>query len=982
MAGIVIKKPDSHKREYSFLELENGIKVIIASEPKCDKAGASLCVNVGMCHERKDLPGLAHFLEHMLFTGTTKYPKEGEYHEFIQQNGGMANAYTMCFFTNYMFEVKPDALEGALDRFSRFFYEPLLTRDCVEREINAVDSEFQGGSTQPWWRSLGILNMSANPEHPFHVACGNNKVLRDEPKERGIDLYDEMVKLYSACYSGNGMTLCVLGRQSVSELESFVKSMFAPVVNKGVTMPIGDACSDKPPFLPQDWNRLLLQNPVQDMKELIFSWVVPYQAPSWRSKPTYYIRHLLGHEGVGSVISVLKQKGIIKGCYAGDGAWVEGAFSLVNVVFELTDEGLEHIEEIGIHLFAFIGMLQKSRPERWIFDELSKLAEIQFKFEEDSHPFQLCQDVSLALQELPPAEVLSGKSQIYEFLPDQIESVLALLTLDSVRVGNQAKSLAERCTEKDTTYDSPMVFLPIEESWRTKWSAAVGTTAEDSKSFSASLGIHLPRPNPFIPEDLSLRELPAEVQQVPVALKGLPPPLAAVFHRQDDVLKQPKAKASFLLYTPFLSANIESYVKAELWCSCVDEALKEFSYDATVAGVGFAVGLGSGSVNLMVEGFNDKLGVLLDAVLEKILSMKEIPENVFSIVYDAYADDIRNAAFHSQPYSQCSMRFAELTSRGAVYPSYKRFETSKGITRESLSNLAAELFHASGCHVEALIHGNMTAKEAEMLCCRLVQKLKLEKPLRALPERAEAELPAGSTVWFLDGTDKEDPNHAVFMRAQFPKRVESDMLLQLLCKLLSPKYFDDLRTKQQLGYIVQMGFTTGMQFSYLLAMAQTEFPPDYVRSQISAFLQEHLLKVQDSLDEEEFATCRAGLLAELKVKHKTLSEECGRYLGHMLNRTYDFERRQRAIDFVENVVSSEQLKSFVRTEVAAAPRIFSQVKKQNPKQDKDLPEGASIPEDPPILRKWNTHVETVQSFASSAVWRPISSAVEPVVSRL
>ena len=57
---------------------------------------------------RKDLPGLAHFLEHMLFTGTAKYPKEGEYHEFIQQNGGMANAYTACYFTNYMLEPKRD----------------------------------------------------------------------------------------------------------------------------------------------------------------------------------------------------------------------------------------------------------------------------------------------------------------------------------------------------------------------------------------------------------------------------------------------------------------------------------------------------------------------------------------------------------------------------------------------------------------------------------------------------------------------------------------------------------------------------------------------------------------------------------------------------------------------------------------------------------------------------------------------------------
>ncbi|CAE7927034.1 IDE [Symbiodinium sp. KB8] len=91
----------------------------------------------------------------MLFTGTKKYPKEGEYHEFIKQNGGAANANTGCWTTNYMFQVKVEALGDALDRFARFFSEPLLTKDCTDREINAVDSEFQAGVTNPFWRDIG-----------------------------------------------------------------------------------------------------------------------------------------------------------------------------------------------------------------------------------------------------------------------------------------------------------------------------------------------------------------------------------------------------------------------------------------------------------------------------------------------------------------------------------------------------------------------------------------------------------------------------------------------------------------------------------------------------------------------------------------------------------------------------------------------------------------------------------------------------------
>ncbi len=58
--------------------------------------------------------------------------------------------YTSCSppyaqeFTNYHFDCKPDALHGALQRFSQFFVAPLCKADALEREVNAVDNEFSG----------------------------------------------------------------------------------------------------------------------------------------------------------------------------------------------------------------------------------------------------------------------------------------------------------------------------------------------------------------------------------------------------------------------------------------------------------------------------------------------------------------------------------------------------------------------------------------------------------------------------------------------------------------------------------------------------------------------------------------------------------------------------------------------------------------------------------------------------------------------
>lgn len=61
-----------------------------------------------------NLPGLAHFCEHMLFLGTDKYPSENEYSKFISSHGGITNAYTATDHTNYHFDIAPEHLHVSL----------------------------------------------------------------------------------------------------------------------------------------------------------------------------------------------------------------------------------------------------------------------------------------------------------------------------------------------------------------------------------------------------------------------------------------------------------------------------------------------------------------------------------------------------------------------------------------------------------------------------------------------------------------------------------------------------------------------------------------------------------------------------------------------------------------------------------------------------------------------------------------------------
>ena len=80
---------------------------------------AAMDVGVGSSSEPEELPGLAHFVEHMLFLGTDKYPREDEYTSFLEMHGGESNAFTAHEDTHYFFDVHHSQLDGALDRFAQ-----------------------------------------------------------------------------------------------------------------------------------------------------------------------------------------------------------------------------------------------------------------------------------------------------------------------------------------------------------------------------------------------------------------------------------------------------------------------------------------------------------------------------------------------------------------------------------------------------------------------------------------------------------------------------------------------------------------------------------------------------------------------------------------------------------------------------------------------------------------------------------------------
>ena len=119
--------------------LDNGLKVMLISDPCAIKSAASLEVQTGSIHDTKGCSGIATLLQMSLMKSSKKFTKEKAYAEFLLKNGGDSNSYTSLYNTNYHFEIYSSAFYDGLDRFSSFFVSPKFNKKSTQPEMDAIN---------------------------------------------------------------------------------------------------------------------------------------------------------------------------------------------------------------------------------------------------------------------------------------------------------------------------------------------------------------------------------------------------------------------------------------------------------------------------------------------------------------------------------------------------------------------------------------------------------------------------------------------------------------------------------------------------------------------------------------------------------------------------------------------------------------------------------------------------------------------------
>ncbi|XP_049354537.1 insulin-degrading enzyme-like 1, peroxisomal [Solanum verrucosum] len=903
---VEIFKARSDKREYRRIVLQNSLEVLLISDPETDKCAASMEVSVGYYSDPKGLEGLAHFLEHMLFYASEKYPVENSYSKYITQHGGSTNAFTSSERTNFYFDINADCFEEALDRFAQFFVKPLMSPDATTREIKAVDSENQNNLLSDGHRVYQLQKHLSSKDHPYHkFGTGNWDTLEVRPKARGLNTREKLLKFYKENYSANLMHLVVYSKDCLDKAQTLVQGIFQEVPNTNRSYsPVTDQ-----PCKSEHLQILVRAVPIKQGHSLRLEWPIIPDLTHYKEGPSLYLSHLIGHEGEGSLFYILKKLGWATSLSAGESGGGHH-FSFFEVYISLTDAGHDHFEDVVALVFKYIHLLRQAGARKWIFDELSAISETNFHYQDKSSPIGYVVYVASNMQFYPPIDWLVGSSLPSRFSPDIIEAVLNDLTPQNVRIFWVSTKFDGNTDSMEPWYETAYSLEKITSSVIEQWMEK----APDGN-------LHLPVPNMFIPTDLSIKTV-SNKMNFPVLLRKSP--YSRLWYKPDTLFSMPKGYCIIDFICPQSRSSPESAVLTCIFVRLLKDYLNDYAYDAEIAGLGYWISGHCSGFEVTVSGYNHKMRILLEKVIDRITNFKVEPDRFF-VIKELFLKQYQNVKFQ-QPYEQ-ALYYCSLILREHSWSWNDEIEVLTNLEIEDLVKFYPLLL--SRTFLECYIAGNIDSKEAVSMIQHVEDALyKGSQPLsRALfaSEHSSSRIinleESKNYFYAAEGLNTSDENSALVHYIQ----VHSDeyiknVKLQLFALIAKQPAFDQLRSVEQLGYITSLSRTSDAGVRGLQLIVQSSVKdPRYIESRFQAFLKTLETQLHDMSD-DEFKK-KVNALIDIKLeKFKNLPEETNFFWWEISSGTLRFDRIENEVAALKQITKTDLINFFNEYVNVGAPK--------------------------------------------------------------
>ncbi|KAL0805652.1 hypothetical protein Bca101_098143 [Brassica carinata] len=750
------------------------------------------------------MDGLAHFL--------VKFPEEHSFLKYVTEHDGRANAYTASLRTNYHFDVNADCFYEALDRLSQFFIKPLMSADAtLQKHLSREDC----------------------PYHKF--ITGKMDTLFERPKAKGVDTRRELIKFYDEHYSANLMHLVVYGKENLDKIQGQVEEMFQEIRNTNKAIPIfpGQPCT-------ADHLQILVKSvPIMQINMLRIFWPVTPSILHYEEAPCKYLSHLIGHEGEGSLFHALKTLGWATQLFACEVDWTT-EYSFFKVRINLTDAGHEGLTRINRFQIVFSRIIRNNEsPYLFILDEIAERMQevLGFLFTyiqllQQSGVFQWIFD-----EIYPTKDWLVGSALPSKFNQDTVQKVLDELCPTNVRIFWESKKFEGQTDKVEPWYNTAYYLEKITKSTIQEWMQSV-----------PNVKLHLPASNVFIPMNFSLID-DKDKNGLPVLLrKSL---FSRLWYKPETTFSIPKAYVKIDFNCPLAVNSPDTAALTDTFVRLLMDYLNECAYNAMKAGLHYGLRLSDNGFELTLAGFNHKLRILLEIIIQKIANFEVKPDR-FSVIKEKITKAYENYKFR-QPDHQAKY-YCSLVLQDQASPWTEAFDAVSHLEVEDLAKFVPMML--SRTFFECYIAGNVRSREAEEMVTHI------------------------EDVLYNDTTPICRPYVNVDISI-FPCSNRSS--------------FATNRTVEKLGYIKSLSQRNdsgvyGVQF----IIQSSVKGPGHIDSRVESLLKNLESKLYEMSDEEFKSNVTA--LIDIKLeKHKNLNEESMFYWREIQNGTLKFNRRDAEV---------------------------------------------------------------------------------------
>ena len=898
-----LQKSKSDKLDYCLKILKNNLKVLIVSDNQTNFCSACLQVNSGNLNDFPEYPGIAHFCEHMLFMGTEKYPKTNYYADFIQKNSGNSNASTGLETTTFYFQINKNKFREALEIFSEFFKKPLFSQDCIEKELNAVDSENKKNYFLDSWRFFQLRKSESNSNSAFtKFTTGNLKTL-NKPNIRDI-----LLDYYNKFYTSEIMNLCIYTNETINEIEEFIDKLFEEIPKKENYI--------KPEYnkvLPYDKNNLQYLYkiiPVKDKDQIDIIWYLPICKKEYKKKPLNFISSVLGHEGPFSLASSLKKDSLINSLVSSFDH-VADTYSKFKLSMNLTKKGLSNINDILLRIFHFIYILQNKEINKEYFNDYKNIYQFKFDYKNKLEPINFVKTYINNLRNYENEDVLTGSYLIKEFDEELIKKYLNLLNIENCNIYIFSKIYENECNL-------------IEKWYETKYNKEKFTfSLNDIINYKCNHKLDYPPKNLFIPNNFDILPIMNENMTVyPEKILNDYDKDYEVWYKQDNIFKLPKAiiNCYIILENEICNNSKEkNFLLAKILNSITKFALNENFYMALEANVSFKYEINYDKIILQLSGFNNSLNNAFKIFLNEI---KNIDYSKYEEKFNHKIEKMKqkfNNFFLDKSYSVAILYLHNLMIYKKPIPSYLlKILNNNEITFNDFIKFSKNIYN--NLKYKWLIQGNLTKEEAINFIEYFNQKFNINPIVKnnfQISLKNSINIKKNTNFIFIFfSPNLEEKNSSIISFYQCEILSKKDLrYLNLISLILKEKFYNSLRTNQNLGYVVSMSIKEYRQNYGLCCVVQSNVKcPEFISEKINEFFKEQL-KFFENLTDDEFKNYVNSLIETCKKKDANLSVEFKRNLSQIYLNNYEFNQKEIIVKILENDVNKLELLNFYKKNI-------------------------------------------------------------------